>query len=91
MSTVTRVSNTVTRHGGDRRASPRSAVDIDHGAGRVRRGIAGEVEGGADDFVRLAAALESDALPALEHLWLNGIRASATAKATVRRAGLVVW
>ena len=39
----------------------------------------------------LAAALESDALPALEHLWLNGIRASATAKATVRRAGLVVW
>jgi hypothetical protein len=38
----------------------------------------------------LAAALDSGALPALKTLYLNGIRASATAKATVRRAGLVV-
>ena len=38
----------------------------------------------------LAAALDSGALPALEGLNLNGIPASAAAKATVRRAGLVV-
>jgi hypothetical protein len=38
----------------------------------------------------LAAALASGALPALERLYLTRIPASAAAKATVRRAGLVV-
>ena len=38
----------------------------------------------------LAAALDGGALPALEYLYLNFIPASAAAKATVRRAGLVV-
>jgi hypothetical protein len=38
----------------------------------------------------LAAALASGALPALVTLYLGGTPASATAKATVRRAGLVV-
>jgi len=38
----------------------------------------------------LAAALESGALPALAYLQLGGTPASATARATVRRAGLVV-
>ena len=38
----------------------------------------------------LAAALDSGALPALERLFLNGIPASAAAKATVQRAGLAV-
>ena len=38
----------------------------------------------------LASALDSGALPALERLWLQGIPASAAAKATVRRAGLTV-
>ena len=39
----------------------------------------------------LAAALDSGALPVLEHLGLKDIPASAAAKATVRRAGLVVF
>ena len=38
----------------------------------------------------LVAALDSGALPALKHLLLRGIPASAAAKATVRRAGLQV-
>ena len=38
----------------------------------------------------LAAALDSGALPALERLFLQGTPCSAAAKATVRRAGLVV-
>jgi len=38
----------------------------------------------------LAAALDGGALPALEYLYLQGTPGSAVAKATVRRAGLVV-
>ena len=39
----------------------------------------------------LAAALNSGALPALEELFLTGTSASAAAKATVRRPGVMVW
>ena len=42
-----------------------------------------------DGFAALAAELESGALPVLEMLLLEHIPASAAAKATVRRAGLV--
>ena len=38
----------------------------------------------------LAAALDSGALPALKFLYLPGTRARLSAKAAVRRAGLVV-
>ena len=38
----------------------------------------------------LAAALDSGALPALERLYLNGIPASAAARAAVQRPGLKV-
>ena len=43
-----------------------------------------------DGCAALAAALDSGALPALVTLYLGGTPASAAAKATVRRAGLVV-
>ena len=43
-----------------------------------------------DGCAALAAALDSGAFPALEYLFFQGTQASAAAKATVRRAGLVV-